>query len=225
MLDAEKWWSQVGTYNKAIFPMQIIILAVAFVLIYFLFAKPGTKANKMMKAYLSFTFAWNGIIFFLIFGKELPGKFLGIPLFILLGILIAWDIFTNKIQFKLPETTWQKYLTYLLVLCSFLYPLIGYAFGHYYPKACTFGVMPCPTTVFALALLTAAIPAVDKKVYILLLLWALPAFGKCLGAMDLYEDCVLFWTGVYALIMLIKNWKKIGKVRKNEKYTNQKSLG
>ena len=71
--------------------------------------------------------------------------------------------------------------------------------------------MPCPTTVFALALLAAAIPKVDKKVYILLLVWALPAFGKCLGGFDLYEDCVLFWTGVYALIMLIKNWKVIGK--------------
>lgn len=211
MLDAEKWWNQVGTYNEAIFPMQIIVLAAAFVLIYFLFSKPGPKTSKMVKAYLSFTFIWNGIMFFLIFGKDLPGKFLGIPLFILLGILIGWDLFANKIEFKLPETIWQKYLTYLLVFCSFLYPLIGYAFGHYYPKACTFGVTPCPTTVFALALLTAAVPKVDKKVYILLLLWALPAFGKCLGAMDLYEDCLLFWTGVYALIILIKNWKKIGK--------------
>ena len=55
--------------------------------------------------------------------------------------------------------------------------------------------MPCPTTVFTLALLAAAIPKVDKKVYILLLLWALPAFSKCLGALDLYEDWILFWEG------------------------------
>ncbi len=210
MFDAEKWWSQVGTYNEAIFPMQIVMLVAAFLLTYFVFARPGLKTNKMMKAYLSFTFVWNGIVFFLIFGKELPGKFFGIPLFVLLGILMAWDIHANKIQLSLPDTSWQKYLTVLLVLCSFLYPLIGYAFGHYYPKSCTFGVMPCPTTVFALALLTAAIPKVNKKIYILLLLWALPAFGKCLGAMDLYEDCVLFWAGVYAMIMLIKNWRKIG---------------
>ncbi len=209
MLDAEKWWSQISIYNEAIFPMQIAVLAIAFVLTCFLFAKPGPKINKMMKAYLSFIFAWNGIVFFLIFGKELPGKFLGIPLFVLLAILMAWDIHADKIQLKLPETSWQKYLTAILILCSFLYPLIGYIFGHYYPEACTFGVMPCPTTVFALALLAAAIPEVVKKVYILLLLWALPAFGKCLGAMDLYEDCILFWVGVYAMIMLIKSWKKI----------------
>ncbi len=79
-------------------------------------------------------------------------------------------------------------------------------FGHAYPESCTFGVMPCPTTVFALALLSAALPQADVKVYSLLLLWALPALGKCLGALDLYEDCVLFWAGVYALFMIIRSW-------------------
>ena len=214
MFDAEKWWDQVGNYNRAIFPMQIVLLAVAVALTYLLFSRPGPRTNKLMKAYLSLAFAWNGIVFFLIFGKELPGKFLGIPLFILLAVLMARDLHANKIQLKLPDEAWQRYLTYLLVLCSFLYPLIGYAFGHRYPESCTFGIMPCPTTVFALALMTAAIPTVDKKIYILLLVWALPAFGKCLGAMDLYEDCILFWTGVFALVLLIKDWKKIGEGRK-----------
>ena len=211
MMSTETWWNQIGTYNNAIFPMQIIIMIVAIILTYFLFAKPGTKTNKMMKAYLSFTFAWNGIIFFLIFGKELPGIFLGAPLFIIVAILFAWDIFGNKTQLRLPDIKWRRYLMMFWILLAFLYPLIGLAFGHYYPKTCIFGVMPCPTTVFALALLVAAIPKVDKKVYVLLLVWALPAFGKCLGALNLYEDCVLFWTGIYALIMLIENWKVIGK--------------
>jgi len=211
MISTETWWDQIEAYNNAIFPMQIIIVVIAAVLTYLLFVKPDTKTNNMMKAYLSFTFAWNGIIFFLIFGKELPGTFLGAPLCILIAILFVWDIFANKTQFRVPDIKWQRYLMMLWILLAFLYPLIGFALGHYYPKTCIFGVMPCPTTVFALALLAAAIPKIDKKVYILLLVWALPAFGKCLGALDLYEDCVLFWTGVYALIMLIKNWKVIGK--------------
>lgn len=210
MISTETWWDQIGAYNAAIFPMQIISMGVAVVLTYFLFINPSSKTNKLMKAYLSFTFAWNGIIFFLIFGKELPGTVLGTPLFLFIAILFAWDIFANKTQISLPEKSWQKYLTSLLVFCAFFYPLIGYIFGHYYPKVCTFGVMPCPTTVFALALLVAALPKVDKKVYLLLLVWALSAIGKCLGALDLYEDCILFWTGFYALVMLLKNWKVIG---------------
>jgi hypothetical protein len=66
--------------------------------------------------------------------------------------------------------------------------------------------MPCPTTVYALALLSAALPNADRKLYAALLVWALPALGKCLGALDLYEDCILFWAGVYALAMLYRAW-------------------
>jgi hypothetical protein len=68
-------------------------------------------------------------------------------------------------------------------------------------------MMPCPLTVFALALVAAAMPHVDRKVYVFLLPWALMGLPKCLGALDCYEDCILFAAGVYYLIVLIKSWK------------------
>jgi len=215
-MNGENWWSISERYNNAIFPVQIVIMAIGVILTYLLFTKPSTRTNNLMKAYLTVTFAWNGIVFFLIFGKELPGTFLGAPLFIIIPVLFAVDIFAKKTEFKLPDARWYKYLTIFWVLCAFLYPLIGLPLGHLYPRSCIFGAFPCPTTVFALALLAAAIPKVDKKVYILLLIWALPSVGKCFGALDLYEDCGLFAAGVYGLIMLVKNWKAIGKDR-NEK--------
>jgi hypothetical protein len=30
---------------------------------------------------------------------------------------------------------------------------------------------------------------------------------KCFGALDCYEDCVLFAAGVYGLVVLVRNWK------------------
>ncbi|KYK32490.1 MAG: hypothetical protein AYK19_02965 [Theionarchaea archaeon DG-70-1] len=208
-MDTEAWWNQVGVYNKAVFPMQIVMLAAAVILTYFLTVNPSTKMNKLMKGFLSLVCVWNAVVFFLIFGRELPGTILGAPLFVLAAVLFAWDMKEGKTQFRSPETKWQKYVTALLIVCAFAYPVIGYGLGHVYPKACTFGTMPCPTTVFALALLAAAVPKVDKKVYIVLLVWALPAFGKCLGALNLYEDCILFWAGIYALAVLVKKWKII----------------
>lgn len=212
MITAEIFWNQVEIYNVTIFPMQVIIMVVGILLTYLLFAKPNTKTNNLMKAYLSFIFAWNGIVFFLIFGRDLvPTIYFGAPLCLLAAILFARDIFANKIQFRLPEKKWQKYLTAFFILYAFLYPLIGCVFGHCYPKTAIFGVVPCPTIVFALALLATAVPRVDKKVYILLLLWAIPAIPACFGLFGLYEDCILFWVGIYALFMLIKNWKVIGR--------------
>ena len=68
-------------------------------------------------------------------------------------------------------------------------------------------------TTFAVPLLAAAITNVDRKVYSLLLVWALLGLPKCLGALECKEDYILFGAGVYGLFILIRNWKRIGKNR------------
>jgi len=168
----------------------------AATLTYFVFAKANATANTIMKLFLCFAFAWNGI------------SAVASALFIIVAILFALDISNKKIEFRLPVTGWQRYLTVFWILLVFLYPVIGLAFGHYYPETCM-PMAPCPLTVFAIALVAAAIPRVDKKVYVLLLPWAILSLPKCLGALDCYEDCILFAAGVYGLILLVKNWKTI----------------
>jgi hypothetical protein len=66
---------------------------------------------------------------------------------------------------------------------------------------------PCPLTVFAITLVAAAAPRADRKVFVALLPWALLGLPKCFGALDCFEDCILFASGVYGLIVLIKTWK------------------
>ena len=212
-MDTSLWWKTVGAYNAAVFPLQVVVALAAVTLTLLVFKRPGKTSDTLMKAYLSLLCAWNGLVFFLVYGRLLPGTILGAPLFILAAILFAWDVRAGKTRFRLPEAPWQRFTTGSLILLALLYPLLGAAFGHCYPESCTFGVMPCPTTVFALALLSAALPQADKKVYSLLLVWALPALGKCLGALDLYEDCVLFWAGVYALVMLLRAWSEERRAR------------
>jgi len=65
-------------------------------------------------------------------------------------------------------------------------------------------------------MIAVAIPQVDRKVYVFLLPWAIMSLPKCLGALDCYEDCILFAAGVYGLILLVRNWKVIGRSRRNE---------
>ena len=64
---------------------------------------------------------------------------------------------------------------------------------------------PYPLTVFAIALVVAVAPNVDRKVFIALLPWAMLALPKCFGALDCYEDSVLFGAGIYGLVVLIRN--------------------
>ena len=205
-MSTEAFWTQVGAYNEATLLVQVILVIVAVVLTYRVFTKPGAKTDVLMKAFLAFAFAWNGVVFFLIFARNPISTLTGVPLFMVVAVLFAVDIFTKKTQFRLPDAKWKKSLTIFWVLLAFLYPLIGWALGHVYPKTCT-PMMPCPLTVFALALVAAAMPHVDRKVYVFLLPWALMGLPKCLGALECYEDCILFAAGVYGLIVLIKDWK------------------
>jgi hypothetical protein len=102
--------------------------------------------------------------------------------------------------------------------------VIGWPLGHVYPKT-LLPVFPCPLTVFAIALVAAAAPNVDKKVFILLLPWALMALPKCFGALDCYEDCILFASGVYGLVELIRNWKPQQAEAREEPLVQQKVSG
>ncbi|MBN1147235.1 MAG: hypothetical protein JXA78_08265 [Anaerolineales bacterium] len=206
MTSTELFWLRVAEYNQSTLPITILMTLAAAFLAYRVFFKPGPKTDAWMKAFLCFAFAWNGVIFFLVFVRNPISMFTGAPLFILIALLFAVDIFSKKTHFRLPEASWKKGLTILWIGLAFLYPLIGLPLGHVYPKS-LLPTFPCPLTVFAIAFVAASAPNVDRKVFILLLPWALMALPKCFGALDCYEDCILFAAGVYGLVELVRNWK------------------
>lgn len=206
MMSSEEFWNQVAAYNEAMWPVTVAMTLVAAWLTFRVLLRPGARTDTWTRAYLAFAFAWNGIVFFMIFVRNPISTFTGVPLFILLSVLFAVDIRGQKIRFRLPQTTWKKGLTLVWVALAFLYPLIGLTLGHNYPRM-LLPTFPCPLTVFAIALVAAAAPQVDRKLFILLLPWALLALPKCFGALDCYEDAILFASGVYGLVELIRTWK------------------
>jgi len=208
MMDAEVFWNNVSAYNVSIFPMQIITLVVAVILTFWLLVKPSAGINKLMKAYLSFTFVW----FVFMFPFEGVLKIIFGLLHLAIAMLFFIDIFTAKIEFKFPETSGKRTFMLFLIFSAFaLYPLIEYMSGHLYPKILLFGIAPCPTTIFSLALLIGAVPKVGKIIFILLILPAIFSGLSVPIMLGVWADLLLLFTGVYGLIILIKNWKLIGK--------------
>jgi hypothetical protein len=162
-----------------------------------------------MKAFLSFAFAWNGTIVFLVYLRSPISMAIGTPLFALVAILFAIDIRAQKTAFRLPDTRWGRAFAFAWLTLVVLYPVIGWVFlGHVYPRT-LLPTMPCPLTVFAITLVAAAAPRADRKVFVALLPWALLGLPKCLGALDCYEDCILFASGGYGLAVLIRTWRAL----------------
>jgi hypothetical protein len=209
MLSAERWWEIIGTYGAGVWPAQAIFFIVSAALVLFLIFKPGKVATALMKLYFCLAFGWNGIVFFMIIGKDLVGNYFFGSLFTLVAILFAVDLFRGRIQFRYPEPKWQKYLMLALMLIVFCYPLISLVSGHYFPRIIIPGTFPCPTTALALLLLTTALPRVDKIMYVILLFWAIPfpPFIQ-IPRYGVYEDSIMFIIGIYSLIMLVRHWKK-----------------
>lgn len=205
-----EFWSVLGAFNTATCVVQAVWLVVMVFVTCLVFVKPGAGANLAVKVLLSFAFTFNGIVFFLMFCDGPVYDFFFAPLFFIIAILFAVDIFVKRTEFKLPGKGWRRWMTFFWLLLWLLYPLVGVALGRAFPQLCT-PMNPCPLTVFAVAMAAAAIPKVDRKTFIMLLPWALMGLPKCLGVFDCREDCILFTAGVYGLVVLIANWRAVGK--------------
>jgi hypothetical protein len=48
---------------------------------------------------------------------------------------------------------------------------------------------------------------------------------KCFGVLDCYEDCILFASGVYGLVELIRNWKARQAETRDEPLVQQGAAG
>jgi hypothetical protein len=209
MVPREEFWSIMTAYGALIMPVQIVFYVAAILLVGWLFVKPGKLPSLLAKLYLSIAFAWNGVMFYMILARELAGGSYGNYVFglvfIAIAALFAVDLFRQKMYFSLPAAGWQRYATLALTLLVFCYPLFGIAFGHSFASLIMPGTFPCPTTAFGLLLLTTALPQVDLVIYVLLLFCAVPftPFFQ-IARYGVYEDTILFVTGIYSLVLPLK---------------------
>lgn len=211
MVSASDWWEGLTHYNTVIFPLQIFVMVVAVVLTAWIRFRPGKGADIAMKIFLSCSMLFNGILFFLVLGTKLaaPLKYIQGGLFITIGILFLLDLFTGWSEFTFPEKGIYRNLIYILLVFVLLYPVLGLMRGHGYTQLIYPGTLPCGSTAFALVILQASLPKVKKLLILLLLIWALPfAPFVQIPQFKVYEDAIMFLTGISALILLIKRGKK-----------------
>jgi hypothetical protein len=212
MIAKNEFWQIMEAYGAQIKPAQIVLYIAAILLVGWLFLKPGRIQSLFVKLYLSVAFAWNGIAFYFVLAGDMAGGSYGNyvfgSMFIIVAVLFAVDLFRQKMRFSLPRVGWQKYATLVLTLLVFSYPLFGMLLGHSSTSLIMPGAFPCPTTALGLLVLTMALPQADKTIYLLLLVCAIPftPFVQ-IARYGVYEDTVLFATGVYSLVLLLRYWK------------------
>ena len=206
---SELFWKVIAAYHERYIGLEFAMIALGIVLTGLTYVKPTPIVRTAMRLYLAASFGWMAFAFFWGLDQSPLSQFFVGPLFLVIAAAFLADVFFQRISFALPSAGAHRFATFALFALVLLYPLLSFALGHRYPRLST-PFLPCPLTVFALAMVCAALPQTDRKVYVLLLVWAVMALPKVFGLFDVKEDSTLFAAGLYALVRLVPRWKASG---------------
>jgi len=197
----EEFLQVFANYNTSVRPLQIIILQLALLVIYFAIKKKS-KSDQFISASLAFFWLWMGIVYHIIyFSKINKAAYLFGIFFIIQGLLFFYyGVMRNSISFTYRKDVWGITGSILIIYSIIIYPLIGYFLGHMYPKLPTFG-LPCPTTIFTFGILLWSAKRVPLPVLIIPLLWSVIGFSAVVY-FGMYEDIGLIVSGIISTLLL-----------------------
>src|SRR5512133_1186887 len=190
-----------GRYNEAVWPLQLLLLAMAAVAIAAA-VRGGRSGSRVASAILAILWIWMGVVYHAVFFRPInPAALLFAAAFVAEGVLIAWlGVAHSTLKFK-PHRGAGTTIGFVLILYALLiYPAIGYAIGHAYPLSPTFGV-PCPTTIFTFGMLLLCASPRSRTVLVIPAAWAvLGAFAAT--RLGMWEDIGLVVAAVIAVAVV-----------------------
>jgi hypothetical protein len=214
MITQKAFFEYFTVYNSTWLPVLVIFWIGLVICTYILFRRTNETINAVMKMWLAFIFAWNGIVFFFLHMK--PSAIVGGVPMIAVAIVFLMDVFRNTITFRLPEKRWHRCITLCLIVWSLgLYTVTGWLTGHPHPSGPT-PLAPCPMTIFTIALITTSMHSLNTSRWIFSLLfmflfwWSLFAGLSAPLFFGFYVDFTLFFTGAYGLVMVVRHWGSKG---------------
>jgi hypothetical protein len=195
-------------YNNAVYPLQIL-----FVLLASLTISIAYRGGKKYQKYILFTLAalwfWMGTVYHIGYFSEINKvAYLFGVVFILQSLLLLAYGLARATSFNFQKNIQSIISVLLLVYSLIIYPLIGYFAGHGYPYSPTFG-LPCPTTIFTLAIFLLAKPKIPFYLAIVPLLWSVIGFSAAFS-LGIYEDTALIISGLAFAILYFLKPKPLG---------------
>lgn len=203
----EQFLGTIQQYNLSVFPMQIVLLLLGIASI-FLVLKQIKNSNKIVAGILAFFWLWIGIVYHLIYFTSInKAAYLFGALFIIQGLLFIFVGLKDKLSFKFSKGHYGIIGSVFVLFAIFIYPILNYVLGHWWPSNPTFG-LPCPTTIFTFGLLLWTNKKVPKYILIIPLLWALIGVSAAIS-LGIWEDIGLAIAGVLGVLLLwIRDRKK-----------------
>jgi len=194
-------------YNLAVWPMQVFLTLLGIAAVVLAVRKPGYSSRAVAIA-LAILWFWIGVVYHILFFTAINKTAYGFgALFALQGVLfLVAGVLRQDLSFHYSTNIWGILGGALILYAMVIYPLLGHALGHAYPKAPTFG-LPCPTAIFTFGLLLWTDRKVPRYVLVVPLLWSLIGFSAAVS-LGMAEDFGLVVAGVSSTILIL--WRDRG---------------
>ena len=147
-----------AAYNVAAWPGQIVAYVVGLAICAAVW-RPARGSASLVAGGLAAMWAWTGVVYHgLFFARINPAALAFAALFLVQGLLLALAASRGRLQFT-PRGGPPARIALGWALVAYalvVYPLVGWLVGMSYPAMPTFGITPCPLTLFTLGILLLA---------------------------------------------------------------------
>ncbi len=200
----DQFFGVFETYNTAIWPAQIIayFLGIGAIVLAF---RENKHSGRIISGILALLWIWMGVFYHMAYFSTInPAAWIFGALFVLEGLLfIVVGLIWGKLSFNFDMKPVSAVGAIFILYAMVAYPLLGIAFGHWYPRAPMFGVAPCPTTIFTFGLLLWAKRPIPIYILVVPLIWSIIGTMAAVG-LQVPQDYGLGIAGIAGTTLAIK---------------------
>ena len=204
----QQFFDVFGTYNLAIWPIQLLAYAVGIAVLVLSFYE-SRLAAQIVSGILAFFWIWIGVLYHIVHFSVINSVALIFGFFyILQGLLflLVGTIF-GRLSFRFRLEPLPIIGGCFIIYAMIIYPFLGSMFGHSYPNTPMFGVAPCPTTIFTFGILLWTTKSVPAYLLIIPLLWSIVGMSAAVN-LQVPQDYGLVIAGILGTVLiLIENRK------------------
>jgi len=201
----DQFFAVFASYNAAIWPAQVGAYLVGAAALPFAL-RGGRLAGRVVPAALAAMWLWTGAAYHLLhFAAINPAARLFGGAFLLQGLLLLAAAASGRpLAFEPMRGGWRRgFGLFLVAYAAVLYPLLGRLAGHPWPEVPSFGVTPCPVTIFTFGVLLLARGRVSAWLLAVPALWAVVG-GSAAVLLAVPQDWMLLAGGIAATTILLR---------------------